>query len=321
MKAKSARVPVPSSNSVFGIATLLVLATVAVAIAGVVFAAWRTIDPGYVGIVFDKADRRVTNTLDPGWVFINPFSQSVTHYPVSIQTLVMVREAQEGAVSGDDSVKVGSREGQSMQADVSVQYSVEKDQAARLYEAWAGAPIERIEENLVRQVTRSALNDVASQYGWEQIYGEKRLEYTERVSTEMQRRLGDKFVKFESLNLRGWHLPENLQRALEQKIAAQQAAEQQAFALRQAEIKAQQDQVQAQGEANAIRARAEGEAAATKIRAEAQAEANRQLSESLTPDLLRYEQLQRWDGKLPVFNGGGATPLVDVTGVISGTTP
>lgn len=321
MKAKTARVPVPSPSGMFGIASLLILATIGVAIAGVVFAAWRTIDPGYVGIVFDKADRRVTNTLDPGWVFINPFSQSVTRYPVSIQTLVMVREAQEGQVGGDDSVKVGSREGQSMQADVSVQYSVEKDQADDLYEAWAGAPIERIEENLVRQVTRSVLNDVASQYGWEQIYGEKRLDYTERVSAEMQRRLGEKYVKFESLNLRGWHLPENLQRALEQKIAAQQAAEQQSFALRQAEIKAQQDQVQAQGEANAIRARAEGEAAATKIRAEAQAEANRQLSQSLTPDLLRYEQLQRWDGKLPVFNGGGATPLVDVTGVISGTTP
>src|SRR5262245_20574443 len=80
---------------VIGFATIVLL--------GVVFSSWRTIEPGYVGIVFDKARHQVTNTLDPGWVFINPFTQSITRYPVGIQTLVMVRADQEGAVQGDDS--------------------------------------------------------------------------------------------------------------------------------------------------------------------------------------------------------------------------
>ena len=171
----------------------------------------------------------------------------------------------------------------------------------------------------MRQVTRSALNDIASQYGWEEIYGEKRLEYTKKVSEALTERFGEKFVKFEALNLRGWHLPQNLQTVLEAKIGAQQAAEQQSFALKQAQIKAEQDKVTAEGEANALRARAQGEADATSIRAKAQAEANKLLSQSLTSDLIRYEQLQRWDGKLPLFNGGGATPLIDATSIISGT--
>ena len=147
---------------------------------------------------------------------------------------------------------MGTREGQTMFADVSVQYSVDRNNAAQLYQIWAGAPIDRIEDNLVRQVTRSVLNDVASQYGWEEIFGEKRLEYTKRVSDDLTKRFGDKFVKFESLNLRGWHLPENLQKALDAKITAQQAAEQQVYALTQAETKAKQDKVQAEGEANAL---------------------------------------------------------------------
>jgi hypothetical protein len=70
---------------------------------------------------------------------------------------------------------------------------------------------------------------------------------------------------------------------------------------------------------NALRARAQGEADATTIRAKAQAETNKQFSASLTPDLIRYQVLQTWDGKLPVFNGGGVTPLVDVTGIMPGT--
>jgi regulator of protease activity HflC (stomatin/prohibitin superfamily) len=299
--------------------TLVIIAMVAVVVLGVTFSSWRTIDPGYVGIVFDKASHRVTNTLDPGWVFINPFTESITRYPVGVQTLVMVQSAQEGQTQGDDSVKVGTREGQTMFADISVQYSVDRDNAAKLYQTWAGAPIERIEDNLVRQVTRSALNDIASQYGWEDIFGEKRVEYTQKVSAELQRRFGDKFVKFESLNLRGWHLPENLQKALDAKIAAQQAAEQQSFALKQAQIKAEQDVTEAKGRANALKEQAEGEAQATLTRAKAQAEANRVLAQSLSADLIRYEQLQRWDGKLPVFSGGNATPLIDATSIISGT--
>lgn len=299
--------------------TLAIIALLAIAGLSTLFSTWRTIDPGFVGIVFDKASHKVTNTLDPGWVFINPLTESITRYPVGVQTMVMVQTAGEGTVSGDDSVKVGTREGQTMFADVSVQYSVDRNNAAQLYQTWAGAPIEKIEDNLVRQVTRSVLNDVASSYGWEEIFGEKRVEYTQKVSAELQRRFSDKFVKFESLNLRGWHLPDNLQKALDSKIAAQQAAEQQSFALKQAEIKAQQDKVQAEGEANALRAQAQGEADATTIRAKAQAEANKLLSQSLTPDLIRYQQLQRWDGKLPVFSGSGATPLIDATSIISGT--
>lgn len=301
---------------IFSLAAALLVALVALLL---VFAAWRTIEPGYVGIVFDKASHQVTNTLDPGWVLINPFTQSITKYPVSLQTLVMVQQSAEGKTQGDDSIKVGSREGQTMNADVSIQYSVETEKAADLYRVWAGAPIDKIEDNLVRQVTRSVLNDIASQYGWEEIYGAKRIEYTQKVSQEISRRFAEKFIKFESLNLRGWHLPDNLMKALEQKITAQQAAEQQEFALKQAQVKATQDRVQAEGQANALRAQASGEADATKIRAQAQAEANRALSQSLTSDLIRYQQLQKWDGKLPVFSGSGATPLIDVTGVMSGT--
>jgi regulator of protease activity HflC (stomatin/prohibitin superfamily) len=315
MNMTNARKLPASRGGLVGVFSLAAAALIAVIALILLFMAWRTIEPGYVGIVFDKASHRVSNTADPGWTFVNPFTESITKYPVSLQTLTMVQNNPEGRVQGDDSVKIGSLEGQTMNADVSVQYSVERTKAAELYTVWAGAPIEKIEDNLVRQVTRGALSDVASQYGWEEIYGAKRPEYIAKVSGIIRQRFTEKAIKFEALNLRAWHLPENLQKALEQKITAQQAAEQQKFALQQAQTKAQQDRVTAEGQANALRAQAQGEADATRIRAVAQSEANKQLSQSLTPDLIRYQQLQRWDGKLPVFSGSGATPLVDVSGL------
>ena len=54
------------------------------------------------------------------------------------------------------------------------------------------------------------------------------------------------------------------------------------------------------------------------IRDRAQADANQLLARSLTSDLIRYEQIQRWDGKLPLFSGG-ATPLINASDIISGT--
>jgi hypothetical protein len=47
------------------------------------------------------------------------------------------------------------------------------------------------------------------------------------------------------------------------------------------------------------------------ITAKAQADANRILNESLTPMLIQYEGLQRWNGTLPLMTGG-AMPMVQL---------
>ena len=61
---------------------------------------------------------------------------------------------------------------------------------------------------------------------------------------------------------------------------------------------------------------ARADAQATLTRAKAQAEANRTLAQSLTAELIDYQQIQRWDGKLPRYTG---TPRVSATQTSSGT--
>ena len=65
---------IPAGQSLVGLFSLAAAAMVALMALVLLMMAWRTIEPGFVGIVFDKASRKVTNTLDPGWVFINPFT-------------------------------------------------------------------------------------------------------------------------------------------------------------------------------------------------------------------------------------------------------
>src|SRR4029079_19600424 len=151
---------------------------------------------------------------------------------------------------------------------------------------------------------------VASKYGWEEITSAKREVINGEISNGLAREFAKRHLRLISFAVGEVHLPQSLQTALDQKIQAQQQAEQQKYQLAQAKVKAEQDLAQATGEANALKAQAEGEASATLTRAKAQAEANKQLAQSLTPELIRYQQLQRWDGKLPVFSSG-ATPLID----------
>jgi regulator of protease activity HflC (stomatin/prohibitin superfamily) len=303
------------------VGTLVIVLVIAFALLGLVSAAWRNVKPGYVGIVFDKASHSVTaGALEPGWAFINPFTQAIQEYPVTIQNYSMVQKPTEGQTSGDDSIKIQSNEGQQLNLDVVIQYQVIRQESGALYQDWGGADITLVEDRVVRQYTRSQVPVVASKYGWEQITSSKRAEIVNEISAVLKTEFGRRHLELVSFGIREVHLPESLQKALDVKISAQQAAEQQKYQLEQAKVKAEQDVAVATGQANALKAQAEGEAQATLTRAKAQAEANKQLSQSLTPELIRYQQLQRWDGKLPVFNGGNATPFIDVTGIISDTT-
>ena len=302
----------------FRLGTVFVVAIVALILLMFTFSAWRNIRPGFVGIVFDKANHNVTTgALDPGWAFINPLTQAIQEYPVTIQPYPMVQSSTEGS-GADDSIKVQSNEGQQINLDVVIQYQVEKSKASQLYTDWGGAPIAIVESGVVRQYTRSQVPVVASKYTWEEITSAKRAEMVAEITAVLQGEFERRHLTLVSFGIREVHLPQALQKSLDQKIQAQQAAEQQKYQLQQAVVKAEQDVAQATGQANAMKAQAEGEATATLTKAKAQAQANDLLAKSVTPPLIQYEQLQRWDGRLPMFLGATGTPLLDVAGMVKG---
>lgn len=55
----------------------------------------------------------------------------------------------------------------------------------------------------------------------------------------------------------------------------------------------------------------EGEAEATRIKAEAEAEANKKIAESLTPELIEKQKIEKWSGDVPQVQGSN-TPIVSI---------
>ncbi len=101
------------------------------------------------------------------------------------------------------------------------------------------------------------------------------------------------------------------QEQLEREKAQLQIVEQQALG---AVKKAQAQEKAALSQANAKRTQADAEAYRIRTEAEAQAIANAQLAGSLTTDLLRYRELDRWNGSVPqtVLGGEAGGWLVDL---------
>jgi len=90
------------------------------------------------------------------------------------------------------------------------------------------------------------------------------------------------------------------EKAIEAKQVAQQQVETQRQVLAQREIEAQQKVATAKGEAESIF-----------VVAQEQAKANEVLAHSLTPILVSYKSIERWNGVLPQVSGG-AVPFIEV---------
>ena len=59
-------------------------------------------------------------------------------------------------------------------------------------------------------------------------------------------------------------------------------------------------------------AKAEGTAKALKIQADGEAYYNRTVAASLNELLVRQDAIEKWDGKLPAYNGSGAVPFINI---------
>jgi regulator of protease activity HflC (stomatin/prohibitin superfamily) len=90
------------------------------------------------------------------------------------------------------------------------------------------------------------------------------------------------------------------EKAIETKQVAQQQVETQRQILAQREIEAKQKVATARGEAESILVVAQG-----------QAKANDALSRSISPILVQYKSIEKWNGILPQVSGG-AVPFIDL---------
>lgn len=259
------------------------------------------ISPGHVGIVIRRTGGGVDPApLGPGIHLINPATTGVEEYPTFMQTLVLTRGSTEGSGNNDE-INVNSVEGQPLSLDVSMSFELDATKVPALYSTFR-TDIEFIKHGYIKQAIRQALQEVVGSEEISEIIGPKKAEATTRVTKLLESRLVQYGVLVKQFTINELRAPQAVMAAIGQKNVMQQDALTAQNALQKNQFEAQADSIRAAGRAKAILAEAE-----------AQAKANRLLSESITPTLVQYEQMKKWDGKLPQVQGGG-TPLISMPG-------
>ncbi|MCJ7585006.1 MAG: prohibitin family protein [Anaerolineales bacterium] len=263
----------------------LVLTTVS---AGLVF-----IQPDERGVVVSAVSPKGyrDQTLQPGLRWVIPFAENVRLYSISRQTYTMSVAPAEGQIQGDDSIRARTKDGQEVNVDASVIYSIDPNKIIQMHIEWQ----DRYQDAVVRPLARGVIRDLASQYAIEEIVSSKRAEMVQKITDEMSTKLGENNLILIDFILRDIHFTEQYAAAVEAKQIAEQQALQAQFVVEQKKQEAEQARQTAQGQADAVVIQAKGAAEARTIQAGAEAKALELINAALEghPDLLTYQYITK----------------------------
>lgn len=259
----------------------------------VAVAACSKVPVGAVGIKVDNmgGGRGVEQqVLGTGWYWVG-FTKTLYTFPTFMQT-----KKWEGA----EEFSFQTGDGMVVKAPISLSYSVDPEKVPVLFQTYRKG-LDEITEVYIHNIIRDALVESASTHAVDDVYGSGKVRLLAEVQKKVSDKIGPLGIKVDQISLVGqFDLPQTVVESINNKIQATQKAQQ-----RENEV------ATAKAQAQIATAEAQGKADARTLEASAEAKANQIISQSLTAELVQYQAIMRWDGKLPTVSGG-VTPFINV---------
>jgi regulator of protease activity HflC (stomatin/prohibitin superfamily) len=267
------------------------------------------IEAGHVGVEINLAGHQRGASDIPirtGWVVYSPLWTQIIQFPTFVQTVKWTRDPNEGHPVNEE-MGFNSKEGMAIFADVSLSYAIDPQKVPEFYIKYRVSDLELFTHGILRDIVRNSLNEVASTYAVEDIYGEKKAEFLKQVGAMIEQKVAPVGVSVQQFGFIGApRVPAVIASAITAKAQAIQEAE-----------RARNELATTQAEAAKKIAQADGEAKSLVTIAKGEAEANRIRQSSLTPQLLdlrRIEnnrlQIEKWNGQLPTVQSGQGGGLI-----------
>ncbi len=187
------------------------------------------INPGEVGVRQTLGKLKAT-TKTEGFMAINPLITQV----VKVRTSTVNREVK---------LNLPSKEGLNVSAEISILYHIQPDKVTTILKE-VGLDYERI---LILSSFRSSAADVCAKYYAKDMHSGKRGEIEQAIKKLMIERLGGRGVSIEGIMLKSISLPNRLYRAIEEKLKAEQQAQQMQFVLDRERAEAERKRIEAEG--------------------------------------------------------------------------
>ena len=256
------------------------------------------IGAGYEGIEINLAGSQRGASEIPirtGWVFYSPLRTQIIEYPTFVQTVKWTADTNEGHPVNEELV-FNSKEGQEVRADVSLSYAIDATKIPDFYVKYRSDDLERFTHGILKDIVRNSLNEMASTYTLEDIYGENKARFLTETRQRVQTQLAPVGVQIQQFGFIGKpRFTAAIEQAITQKTQAITDAE-----------RARNQLAVTQAEVAKTVAEAEGDARSAIEHARGEAESNRLRQASVTPQLLEWKRLEnqrafidRWNGELP----------------------
>lgn len=212
----------------------------------------------------------IRGTIDPepvysGLHFKVPFVDRITTLSTELRT---------ADVNG---IEVTTQDAQRAVVDIDIQYSVLPENAIETFKQFRSTPEKNWIQTFLYQRIQRGVQESASKYTVIELMGDKRGEFQLDVDITVAKALTDNHLTLHTVSVDNIRVSDGILQAIEENARARQAVE---------TARQQQTKQQVENETNI--SRAEAEASIKEIKAQADAAANRQLAESITPELVLY---------------------------------
>ena len=205
-------------------------------------------------------------------------------------------EKESGTSAKNQAIYAESKEsiGFSVGMNCSAQIYTEDDAVKFLY-SYNNKTLEEIMDSEIRARVESKFVEQCAQYTLNEILANKE-SIMNVVRDDVTSYFGDKGITITVLGMKDGieYDDEAIQAAINEKFSSEQKL------------------VTQENNNKVIVSKAEAEAKAQRIAAEAEADANRKLAESLTPELIEKQKIDKWNGDVPQVQGD-STPIINMT--------
>ena len=250
----------------------------------------RLIDNSEVGIKFKKFSLTEQGKLETqpvnGLVIYNPLTTAIFTYPVYVQRVDYAP------------FTVTTKDAATFSMDPALAYMLNRDKAADIFTKYRTS-LKDIEAGYMRTCIYDAYRITANNYSSDELMA-SRAKFESEVRAMLDNSLGTEGFIVQEFTSQITP-PESLRQMIDAKNAAIQSA-----------LRAENQVKEAEANAKIEIAKAEGEARALKIKADGEAYYNRTVAASITSLLVQQDAIEKWDGKLPEYNGGGALPFINI---------
>ena len=235
---------------------------------------------GYEGVVYSMNGGVQDDTLQQGWHLVAP-TKKVKTFTISNEQLILTKDKRSGSEK-DESFRVATSDNASIAISFQMSYRFISKDVVNTYKRFKGMDGESIVNNRVKTVLKSTVSEITTDYSLMDLYSGNRSE----INSKLTDYLNDKFTKQYGIevidaSIIDVHPDKQLKSAINNRIEAQQKADQAKAEQETARVEAETALIKAQNDAEIAIAEAEGEA-----------QANERLSSSITPELIAMKEAE-----------------------------